>query len=150
MPPMEWIWLAVLVFFAIMEAVTTALVSVWFIGGALVSMIAALLGAPVWLQFVLFFAVSAILLLLLRPLARKFLEPKFTATNAGSNIGKTAVVTEAIDNIQGKGAVKISGVEWSARSISGDSIALDTLVRVKNIEGVKVCVEPVKEENDNE
>lgn len=149
MPPMQWIWLAVLVFFAIMEAATTALVSVWFIGGALAAMIAALLSAPIWLQFVLFFAVSAILLLLLRPLARKFLVPKLTATNAGSNIGKTAVVTERIDNIHGKGAVKIAGVEWSARSISGEPIENNTLVRVKTIEGVKVCVEPVKEEPDH-
>ena len=53
MPPMEWIWLAALVFFAVIEAVTSALVSLWFIGGALVSMIAALLGAPIWLQFAL-------------------------------------------------------------------------------------------------
>ena len=119
MPPMEWIWLAALVFFAVIEAVTSALVSLWFIGGALVSMIAALLGAPIWLQFALFFTVSAILLLLLRPLAKKYLLPNQTATNAGSNIGKTAVVTEAIDNLRGIGAVKISGVEWSASSVSG-------------------------------
>ena len=146
MPPMEWIWLAALVFFAVIEAVTSALVSVWFIGGALVSMIAALLGAPIWLQFVLFFAVSAILLLLLRPLAKKYLIPNQTATNAGSNIGKTAVVTERIDNLRGIGAVKIAGVEWSARSVSGEIMEEDTLVRVKAIEGVKVCVEPIKEE----
>ena len=146
MPPMEWIWLAALVFFAVIEAVTSALVSVWFIGGALVSMIAALLGAPIWLQFVLFFAVSAILLLLLRPLAKKYLIPNQTATNAGSNIGKTAVVTERIDNLRGSGAVKIAGVEWSARSVSGEIMEEDTLVRIKAIEGVKVCVEPIKEE----
>lgn len=147
MPPMEWIWLAALVFFTVVEALTTALVSVWFIGGALVAMIAALLGAPIWLQLVLFFAVSAILLLLLRPLARKLFVPDKAATNAGSNIGKTAVVTEKIDNLRGKGAVRISGVEWSARSVSGEIIEEEALVRVKAIEGVKVCVERIKEES---
>lgn len=146
MPPMHWFWLAALVFFAIVEASTASLVSVWFIGGALVAMIAALLGGSMWLQFILFLAVSAILLFSLRPLAKKYLKPKHTATNAGSNIGKTAVVTEQIDNLRGKGAVKVSGVEWSARSASGEIIALDAVVRITAIEGVKLCVEQIKEE----
>ena len=70
MPPMEWIWLAALVLFAIVEASTATLVSVWFIGGALTAMIAALLNGPLWLQIVLFFGVSAAMLLLVRPLAK--------------------------------------------------------------------------------
>ena len=45
MPPMEWIWLAALVIFAILEAATSTLVSLWFIGGSLTAMIAALCGA---------------------------------------------------------------------------------------------------------
>ncbi len=146
MPSMEWMWLAALVMFAVLEASTSALVSVWFIGGSLAAMIAALLGAPIWLQFVLFFAVSAALLLLLRPIARKYMKPRTVATNAGSNIGKTAVVTAAIDNLRGTGAVKIGGVEWSARSADDSPIEKDAVVRVTKIEGVKVFVELVKEE----
>ena len=146
MPSMEWIWLAALVLFAILEASTSALVSVWFIGGSLAAMIAALLGAPVWLQLVLFFAVSAALLLLLRPIARKYMASRTVPTNVSSNLGKTAVVTEAIDNLHGAGAVKIGGVEWSARSADDTPIAKDAVVRVVKIEGVKVFVVRVKEE----
>ena len=146
MPSMEWIWLAALVLFAILEASTSALVSVWFIGGSLVAMVAALLGAPVWLQFVLFFAVSAALLLLLRPIARKYMKNRTVPTNVSTNLGKTAVVTAAIDNLHGVGAVKIGGVEWSARSADDTPIEKDAVVRVTKIEGVKVFVEPVKEE----
>ena len=43
MPPMEWIWLAALVIFAILEAATRTLVSLWFIGGSLTAMIAGVL-----------------------------------------------------------------------------------------------------------
>ena len=146
MPAMEWIWLAALVLFAVLEASTSALVSVWFIGGALTAMIAALLGASIWLQLVLFFAVSAALLLLLRPIARKYLTSHTVPTNVSSNLGKTAVVTAAIDNLRGIGAVKIGGVEWSARSADDSRIEKDTVVRVTKIEGVKVYVELVKEE----
>ena len=141
--PMEWIWLAALVLFAILEASTSALVSVWFIGGSLAALIATLCGAELWLQCALFLLVSALLLLCLRPLARKYFTPKKTATNAQSNVGKTAVVTEAIDNLRGKGAVKISGVEWSARSEDEQPIELDSVVTVVRIEGAKVCVKRV-------
>ena len=54
---MEILWLILLVAFAIVEGVTVSLVSVWFIGGAAAALIAALCGAEVWLQVVLFFGV---------------------------------------------------------------------------------------------
>ena len=146
MPPMEWIWLAALVLFAIVEASTAALVSVWFIGGARAAMIAALLNGPLWLQIVLFFGVSAAMLLLLRPLAKKYLVPRTEKTNAQSIIGKTAVVTQKVDNLHGEGAVKIGSVEWTARSTDGEPIADGAVVRVVKIEGVKACVELIKEE----
>ena len=145
---MLWIWLAALVIFAILEVSTSALVSVWFIGGALVALIAALLEAPIWLQLVLFFAVSAALLLLLRPLAKKYLTPRKISTNARSNIGKTAVVTETVDNLQGKGAVRIAGVRWSARSTDDSVLEKGTLVRITEIQGVKVCVEKAEKKEE--
>lgn len=138
---MEIIWLALLIVFAITEGVTVALVSIWFMGGALAALIAALCGAELWVQVVLFFAVSILLLLCLRPLSKRLIKQKKVATNADSNIGKEAVVTERIDNLQGSGAVRISGVEWSARSADGSEIEKGAVVRVLRIEGVKVCVE---------
>ena len=141
---MEILWLILLVAFAIVEGVTVSLVSVWFIGGAAAALIAALCGAEVWLQVVLFFGVS-IVLLCLRPLSKRLLKQKKVATNADSNIGKEAIVTEEIDNLQGKGAVKIAGVEWSARSEDGSVIEKDAVVRILRIEGVKVCVQRAQE-----
>ena len=58
----------------------------------------------------------------------------------GGNIGKLAVVTETIDELQGKGSVKISGVLWSARSADGTVIEEGSVVRVTELEGAKVCV----------
>ena len=104
MPQMEWVWLCALIIFAILEAATSTLVSLWFIGGSLTAMIAALCGAGVWLQLLLLFAVSAVLLVALRPLAKKYLIPRTQQTNARRNIGKHAVVTERIPAIDGKAA----------------------------------------------
>ena len=145
---MEIIWLALLIVFAITEGVTIALVSIWLMGGALAALIAALCGAELWVQVVLFFAVSILLLLCLRPLSKRLIKQKKVATNADSNIGKEAVVTERIDNLQGSGAVRISGVEWSARSADGSEIEKGAVVRVLRIEGVKVCVERADTNNE--
>lgn len=145
---MEIIWLALLIVFAITEGVTVALVSIWFMGGALAALIAALCGAELWVQVVLFFTVSILLLLCLRPLSKRLIKQKKVATNADSNIGKEAVVTEHIDNLQGSGAVRISGVEWSARSADGSEIEKGAVVRVLRIEGVKVCVERADTNNE--
>ena len=55
-------WLALMVFFIILEANTVTLISIWFAVGALAASITALLSGPIWLQTVLFFAVSALLM----------------------------------------------------------------------------------------
>ncbi|HBJ17725.1 MAG TPA: NfeD family protein [Clostridiales bacterium] len=138
-------WLVLLVVFLIVEAACPIhLVSVWFAMGALVALLGAALDAPVWLQIVLFVVVSGALLALLWPLAKKFLNPQVTATNVDSVIGTVGIVTASIDNVEALGQVKLGGMEWSARSTSGDTIPTGTEVRVDRVEGVKVFVTPVK------
>lgn len=113
-------WLVLLVVFLIAEAACPIhLVSIWFALGALTALLCAALGAPVWLQITLFVAVSGILLALLWPLAKKFLNPQVTATNVDSVIGSVGRVTVDIDNVEALGQVKLGGMEWSARSTSG-------------------------------
>ena len=139
------IWLAAMVVFLIMESQTVTMVSLWFAAGALAALIAALCGAEFWLQILLFFAVSIVLLASLRPLARKYFTPKITKTNVDSIVGQTGIVTASIDNVTAQGQVKLGAMEWTARSTSGDNIPTGTLVKVDKVEGVKVFVTPVKE-----
>ena len=138
---MEFLWLALIVVFAVIEGATTALTTVWFIGGALAALAAALLHAELWLQITLF--LSVVLLAALRPLVKKYLRPRTVRTNAAGNIGREAIVTEAIDNLHETGAVRLSGVEWTARSADGSPVAVGTVVRIDAIEGVKLIVTPV-------
>ena len=139
---MQILWLVLLIIFASSEAVPVGLTSIWFAAGALVALLAALLGGPMWVQITLFLAVSLLCLAAVRPLAKRHLNNKVERTNADRVIGAEAQVTEDIDNIHGKGAVVIRGMAWSARSQDGGPIAAGTLVRVLRIEGVKVFVEP--------
>ena len=134
-------WLLITGVLIVAEASTVNLITIWFAGGALAALIAAALGAPLWLQIVLFLAVSAILLLSLRPFAKRIGKGKDYATNVDSNIGQLAVVVEPIDNLRGTGRVMIGPVDWTARSEDGSVIAEGEKVRVLRVEGVKVCVE---------
>lgn len=143
---MNWdviIWLGLMLVFLVVEAACPIhLVSIWFAVGSLAAMVAAALNAAMWLQILLFVVVSAGLLAGLWPLARKFLNPNVTATNVDSVIGSQGLVTDAIDNLTAHGQVKLNGMEWSARSSSGEAIPVGTKVRVDRIEGVKVFVSP--------
>ena len=143
---MNWfalVWLVLLVVFIMAEASTVTVVSLWFAVGALTAMVAALLGAELWLQAVLFAVVSVVLLCALRPIVRKYFTPKLTKTNVDALVGTTGRVTEKIDNTLSQGRVKLGAMEWSARSTAGETVEEGTLVRVDRIEGVKVFVTQV-------
>ena len=134
------LWLVVMVLFLMVEAATVGLVCIWFAVGALAALIAALLGAEIWLQIVLFLVVSAVALYFTRPLAKKYVNAKVEPTNADMVIGKECRFTEAIDNIAGTGAVYVDGKTWTARSESDEVIPEGTLVTAKSIKGVKLIV----------
>lgn len=140
MSPIALFWLVALIVFAVAEAATVGLVSIWFAAGALVALIAAGLGASIWLQILLFLIVSVVMLALLRPVVRKISVPHRVRTNADRHLGRTALVTEEINNLKECGAVRLDGVVWSARSQDGSVIPVDTLITVQRIEGVKLWV----------
>ena len=139
MEPQALFWVFAAAAFTLAEVLTVALVSVWFVGGAISAFLAAMLGAPLWLQIAVFVVVSGGLLAALRPIAKKW-AGKRARTNADRILGEKAVVTEEIDNLRSTGFVRVGGAVWSARSENGDVISKDTIVTVRRIEGVKVFV----------
>lgn len=139
-----YVWLGAIAFFAIMEAATAGLVSLWFIGGSLAALIMALFGGSIPLQIGLFLIVSILLLVMMRPLTRKYLNTKQTPTNADRLIGMQALVTQEICNIRESGAIRVSGVEWTARSTDDRTIPKGARIRIVRMEGVKVYVEPAE------
>lgn len=138
------IWLVLMVLFLIAEAATVTVTSLWFAAGAMVALLASVLGAKFWLQVVLFLVVSAAMLFALRPMVRKYFTPKLTRTNVDAIIGSQGYVTADIDNMAATGTVKLGAMEWTARSADGSPIPKGTLVKVEHIEGVKAFVIPVK------
>lgn len=139
------IWLIVFVACIVIEIATMGLTTIWFAGGALVSAIAAIAGAPVWLQVILFLAVSLVLLYFTRPIAVKYFNKDRIKTNAESLVGKQAIVISEINNLQGIGQVTVGGQEWSARNvIQGEALPAGSVVVIRAINGVKLMVEEMQ------
>lgn len=141
-----FIWLAILAVLLVTEAITAGLTTIWFAGGALVAAVASYFGAGLITQLMLFLCVSLVLLIFTRPAAVKFMNKGVTKTNAESLIGRKAVVIQTIDNLAQTGQVRISDIEWMART-SSDGIVIPekAVVIVKEIQGVKLIVEEVQE-----
>ena len=135
-------WLIAFILFVVGEAVTVGLVSIWFAVGSLGALLTAALGGGLWLQIVVFLILSALSLMLLKPLSRKWMAGhKAARTNADRVIGETALVTEDIDNTMATGQVQVDGQIWTARSAHGVVIPAGSRVKVLSIQGVKVMVE---------
>ena len=143
MNPMATMWLVLLILFLVAEGATAAITTIWFAGGALAAMSVALTGGPGGFQIAIFVVVSVGCLLALRPLLKKYITPNKTATNVDAVVGSQGIVTERVDNLAGTGRVKLGGLDWSARSESGECIEAGTVVKAKKVQGVKVFVSPV-------
>lgn len=134
-------WLAVLIIMLVIEIVTLGLATIWFAGGALAAFAASFFGAPMWLEIILFLAVSIALLLLTRPMAVKYLNQSRVKTNVESLIGCDAVVISEINNLAGVGLITVAGQEWSAKTEDNDNIIpVGSVVTIKEIKGVRAVV----------
>ena len=141
MSEMVTLWLVVLIVSIGVEVATLGLRSIWFAGGAVVAVIVAAFHGPVWLQILLFFAVSLLLLFFTRPVAVRYFNKDRVRTNVESMIGRQAIVTSEIDNLQGIGQVTVGGQEWSARTeADGMNLQPGTVVDIVAVSGVKLIV----------
>ena len=138
---MTILWIAAIVVFGVVEALTAGLVSIWFVPGAVAGLIAAMAGAGLLAQLVRFLAVSAAALAATRPLVKKLSAGRAVPTNADRVLGREAKVTETIDNENSTGAVYVDGKTWTARSVDGIVIPVGEQVEVSSMEGVKLLVQ---------
>jgi membrane protein implicated in regulation of membrane protease activity len=137
----EWVlWMLAAGVFAVGEIFTLG----FFLGpvavAAVVAAIVALAGGGVALQWIVFTAVAAASLVVLRPIARRHLRtPLQLRTGTAALIGCPAEVLERVDGRGGQ--VKIRGEIWSARSYDEDqSFEPGARVEVLKIEGATALV----------
>ena len=137
---MTLFWTVLTVLLATVEALTVQLVCIWLACGSLIAMICAALNLNITVQIVAFIIASTLLLICTRPLVKRLMKNSTEKTNVDAIIGKTAVVTDDIDNLKENGTVKLGGVIWTARSADNTVINKDSVVTIEKVEGVKVYV----------
>ena len=140
--PLHWLWVSLVIIFALIEIFTFGLTTVWFAIAALVMVFLSFLKITLTVQALIFLVISAILLIFTRPIAIKKLKMGKVKTNVDSLIGKHALVIKAIGEFE-KGEVKINGQIWSAHTEDGLHIAEGTKCEVLRVEGVQLIVQPV-------
>jgi len=142
--PIALVWLIIAFLLAVIEAFSLGLTTIWFAGGAVVAVVAALLGASIPVQVVIFVVVSILLLVLTRPWAVRHFKSKLESTNIDAVIGKEALVTKDISPFSA-GEAKLNGLIWVALSTDKNlTIVAGTPVKVDAVEGVKLIVTPLE------
>lgn len=137
------VWFVLIIVAALIEMNTMDLTSIWFSVGALLAFILAIANAPEWVQLVVFVGTSLLLILSVRPIAKKYLKTNVINTNTDRLVGKVAVCTKFIPAGE-RGEVKIDGKYWMAVSTSDQDIEVDEKVEVLAIEGVKLVVDRIQ------
>lgn len=140
-------WMIAFVILVGIEVATMALTTIWFAGGAFVAFILSLFGVGLEVQLAAFVVVSFLLLFLTRPFAARYVNSSTVQTNAESLIGREARVTAEINNQLGTGSAIVGGQEWTARAFEEETVyPVGTMVRIKEIQGVKLIVGTAKED----
>ncbi len=131
---MTYVWAAIFVMALVIEGATMVLISIWFVPGALTALVLSLLGVPTPWQIVVFLVLTVATFIVGLKVRRKK-----TKTNIDALIGKIVVITEEVNNIEGRGTGKLSGQLWTVRACDGsEPLTPGDLAVVVAIEGVKL------------
>lgn len=145
--PFIVLWGILIITAIIIEIGTVTLTSIWFAIAAAFSLLLAIFDiGPLW-QVLVFIAVSTLLLLATRPLAKKLNEKDVIRTNADKVISMIGVVTKEIpaDDI---GEVKVNMECWRAISSDSTTIKVGEKIIVNSLNGNKLLVSRINKEND--
>ena len=140
----QWlVWLITVILLALIEILTINLATIWFVASGIIALGISLITDNYFIQFGTFVILGVILLITTKPILTKLIKQKKEKTNLDRVIGMTGTVTEKI--LKNKnGEVKVDGKTWTA--YADKAIKKDSLVKVLEINGVKIKVEKIKEE----
>lgn len=135
-------WLIIIILLAFIEIITINLTTVWFVISSIIALIVSLFIDAFVIQFAIFVILGIFLLLITRPYLKKFIQVPKNKTNIDRIIGMKGIVTK--DILKNKtGEIKVDGKYWTA--YSKDEIKVDSIVKILEIDGVKLKVEKVED-----
>lgn len=138
------VWLVAAGLLAVGEMLTAGFFLLPFAIGAASAGILALADVAIGFQIVTFVVVSVGALWLLQQFARKDVHGELIPVGAARYVGATAVVVEPVSRFH-TGWVKMGTEDWRAVTDRSDEIGVDTVVRVVEVRGARLVVEPVED-----
>lgn len=137
-------WLILSIIFLIIEATTTALVSIWFTAGALLASLVATVINSFFVQFLVFIVLSAICLVFSKSFYDKNIRKVQKDEILEKFLEKRATVVEDIPSSYEAGKILVNGVTWKAISLTGEAIKKGSIVVVKEVNGLTLGVKILK------
>jgi membrane protein implicated in regulation of membrane protease activity len=135
-------WLIAAGVLAIGEMVTAGFFLLPFAAGAAVAGILALLSISVPVQIIIFVIVSVLTLWLLQRFAKRDIHGELLPVGAARYVGAAAIVLQPVKKFD-DGMVKMGTQEWRATTDRDAEIPAGTEVRVIEVRGARLVIEPV-------
>jgi membrane protein implicated in regulation of membrane protease activity len=137
------LWLIAAAVLAVGEMLTAGFFLLPFAVGAATAGVLALASISVPIQIITFVVVSVASLWLLQRFARKDVHGELQPVGASRYIGSRAVVTHPVNRLHGTGRVMMGTEDWRATTDSDDEYAPGGEVRVIEVRGTQLVVEPI-------
>ena len=137
------VWLISAAVLAVGELLTAGFFLLPFAVAAGAAGILALAGVGVAAQIIVFVFVSVAFLWLLQRFARKDVHGALISVGSARYIGSSALVTDSVSRMSGSGRVMMGTEDWRATTDRDDVIEIGTEVRVIEVRGARLVVEPV-------
>lgn len=139
--PWFWIWVILAAALYVGEMLTASFFLLPFAIAATIATLATFFGAPLWLQWLLFIVVSAIALIVFRPIAKR-MTANATPEKSGVDrlIGMTGTIIEGT-TAAGRLRACVDHEIWTVTVEPARQLAADTTIRVLGVEGTHLIVE---------
>lgn len=133
------IWIAVGVFFLIVELCTTALVSIWFVPAAIITcLLSFVIKSAIW-QVAIFVFLSAIFMVIFRKLYKKYIKKPVDDVDQNEKLlGKIVTITDTTDGINGR--VRMGDIYWKAITENGETLSQNEKAVIKSVQGTTLVV----------
>ena len=139
----RWLWLGLAVLLGVGEVLTAGFFLLPFVVGGGAAAVVSWLGLSILAQWLVFFGVSLLSWAVLHRYIKTQDADGQPQVGANRWKGATGLVLEEIDQISGRGMVRIFGEEWRATVEAGqENIDSGQTVEVIGVEGTKLIVVP--------
>lgn len=141
---LPWAWVVLALLFITAEIFTAGFFLICFGVGAAGAGVAAFFGVGLEWQVAIFVVLSALAVVLVRPLANRVSNPNTHLVGIDRVLGKEGIVLETIDPISGRGVVRINSERWSAESTENKPIVAGSPIVVVAVQGTHLKVRPLQ------